>query len=64
MELVLPLIFYFSPCSPDGKFLVFLSAKSSVDSGAHSATEELYRIEWPTDYKLFPSVKLVNVVSW
>lgn len=51
-----------SVCSPDGKFLVFLSAKSSVDSGAHAATNALYRIEWPTDDK-FSSVKLDDVVS-
>ncbi|CAK9168519.1 unnamed protein product [Ilex paraguariensis] len=51
----------FFPCfSPDGKFLVFLSAKSSVDSGAHSATDSLHRIDWPTDGKQCPEV--VDVV--
>lgn len=49
--------------SPDGKFLVFLSAKSSVDSGAHSATDSLHRIEWPADGELCASTKIVDVVS-
>lgn len=53
---------FFSP-SPDGKFLVFLSAKASVDSGAHSATDSLHRIDWPTDGKLFSSTKIIDVVS-
>ncbi|KAK9287677.1 hypothetical protein L1049_016115 [Liquidambar formosana] len=48
--------------SPDGKFLVFLSAKSSVDSGAHSATDSLHRIDWPTDGKLCTSAQIVDVV--
>ena len=50
--------------SPDGKFLVFLSAKSSVDSGAHSATDSLHRIDWPTDGKPCPSANIVDVVSF
>jgi acylaminoacyl-peptidase len=54
---------YLSFSSPDGKFLVFLSAKSSVDSGAHSATDSLHRIDWPTDVKLWSSAKIVDVVS-
>ncbi|XP_057489055.1 acylamino-acid-releasing enzyme isoform X2 [Actinidia eriantha] len=53
---------FFPRFSPDGKFLVFLSAKSSVDSGAHSATDSLHRIDWPTDGKLDPSPKIVDVV--
>lgn len=53
---------FFPRFSPDGKVLVFLSAKNSVDSGAHAATNALYRIEWPTDDKLFSSVKLDDVV--
>ncbi|XP_059632429.1 acylamino-acid-releasing enzyme-like isoform X2 [Cornus florida] len=53
---------FFPRFSPDGKFLVFLSAKSSVDSGAHSATDSLHRIDWPTDGKLSPSAKIVDVV--
>ncbi|KAK4405803.1 Acylamino-acid-releasing enzyme [Sesamum angolense] len=53
----------FFPCfSPDGKFLVFLSAKSSVDSGAHSATESLHKVEWPSDGKLAASLKIIDVV--
>lgn len=52
---------FFPRFSPDGKFLVFLSAKSSVDSWAHSATNSLHRFEWPTDDK-FSSVQLVDVV--
>ncbi|EPS67862.1 hypothetical protein M569_06906, partial [Genlisea aurea] len=52
--------------SPDGKSLIFLSAKCSVDSGAHSATESLHKIEWPSDGKLdnksFKIIDLVDVV--
>ncbi|KAM7278226.1 hypothetical protein ACFE04_005360 [Oxalis oulophora] len=48
--------------SPDGKFLVFSSAKTCVDSGAHSATNSLHRIEWPTDGKLSLPVKVVDVI--
>ncbi|GMY27281.1 acylamino-acid-releasing enzyme isoform X1 [Fagus crenata] len=53
---------FFPKFSPDGKFLVFLSAKSSVDSGAHSATDSLHRIDWPTDVKLWSSAKIVDVI--
>lgn len=49
--------------SPDGKSLVFLSAKSAVDTGAHSATNSLHRIDWPSDGKPHLSVELVDVVS-
>lgn len=56
------LILWFS--SPDGKFLVFLSGKNSVESGAHSCTKSLHRIEWPMDGKLFSSVNVVDVVSF
>ncbi|RZC49833.1 hypothetical protein C5167_018260, partial [Papaver somniferum] len=48
--------------SPDGKSLVFLSAKSAVDTGAHSATDSLHRIDWPTDGKPCVSLKLVDVI--
>ncbi|KAL6971721.1 acylaminoacyl-peptidase [Sarracenia purpurea var. burkii] len=53
---------FFPHFSPDGKFLVFLSAKSSVDSGAHSATESLHRIDWPTGGMLDPSSEIFDVV--
>ncbi|KAK8684693.1 hypothetical protein V6N13_040709 [Hibiscus sabdariffa] len=53
---------FFPRFSPDGKFLVFLSAKASVDSGAHSATDSLHRIDWPTDGKLSSSTKIIDVV--
>ncbi|XP_042030975.1 acylamino-acid-releasing enzyme-like isoform X2 [Salvia splendens] len=53
---------FFPRFSPDGKSLVFLSARSSVDSGAHSATESLHQIEWPLHGKLDPS-KITEVVS-
>ncbi|KAK3024099.1 hypothetical protein RJ639_044201, partial [Escallonia herrerae] len=52
---------FFPRFSPDGKFLVFFSAKSSVDSGAHSATDSLHRMEWPTDGKPTPA-QIVDVV--
>lgn len=48
--------------SPDGKFLVFSSAKCSVESGAHNATESLHRIDWPTDGIPCPLLKIIDVV--
>jgi acylaminoacyl-peptidase len=48
--------------SPDGRFLVFLSGRSSVDSGAHSATDSLHRIDWPVNGQL-SSLKIIDVVS-
>ncbi|KAK4489302.1 hypothetical protein RD792_005106 [Penstemon davidsonii] len=53
---------FFPRFSPDGKFLVFLSAKSSVDSGAHMATDSLHKIDWPSDGELSPSLQVVDVV--
>ncbi|XP_062168533.1 acylamino-acid-releasing enzyme-like isoform X2 [Alnus glutinosa] len=53
---------FFPRFSPDGNSLVFLSARSSVDSGAHCATDSLHRIDWPTDVKLWPSAKIVDVI--
>ncbi|XP_026449241.1 acylamino-acid-releasing enzyme 1-like [Papaver somniferum] len=53
---------FFPRFSPDGRFLVFLSAKSAVDTGAHSATNSLHRIDWPTDGKPNTSPKLIDVV--
>lgn len=49
--------------SPDGKSLVFLSAKSAVDSGAHWATNSLHKIAWPADGKPCTNVDIVDVVS-
>lgn len=49
--------------SPDGKFLVFLSARASVDSGAHGATGSLYWIDWPTNCKPCSSTKIIDGVS-
>ncbi|GAB4851013.1 hypothetical protein Ancab_030309 [Ancistrocladus abbreviatus] len=53
---------FFPRFSPDGKFLVFLSAKASVDSGAHSATNSLHRLDWPSDGKPNLSMKINDVV--
>ncbi|TYK30175.1 acylamino-acid-releasing enzyme [Cucumis melo var. makuwa] len=53
---------FFPRFSPDGKFLVFLSAHSSVNSGAHSATNSLHRINWPRDGKPSFSENIVDVV--
>ncbi|KAK4489294.1 hypothetical protein RD792_005098 [Penstemon davidsonii] len=53
---------FFPRFRPDGKFLVFLSAKSSVDSGAHMATDSLHKIDWPSDGELSPSLQVVDVV--
>ncbi|KAL5066857.1 hypothetical protein RYX36_017744 [Vicia faba] len=48
--------------SPNGEFLVFLSAKSAVDSGVHNATNSLHRIDWPTDVKLCQSSKVYDII--
>ncbi|XP_021291724.1 acylamino-acid-releasing enzyme isoform X1 [Herrania umbratica] len=53
---------FFPRFSPDGKFLMFLSAKASVDSGAHSATDSLKRIDWPTGGKLWSSTEIIDVI--
>ncbi|KAE8728184.1 Acylaminoacyl-peptidase-related isoform 2 [Hibiscus syriacus] len=53
---------FFPRFSLDGNFLVFLSAKASVDSGAHLATDSLHRIDWPTDGKLSSSTKIIDVI--
>ncbi|TVU31059.1 hypothetical protein EJB05_22726, partial [Eragrostis curvula] len=47
---------FFPRFSPDGKYLVFISAKSAVDSGAHNATNSMHKIEWPADGKLHGSL--------
>lgn len=41
---------------------MFLSAKSSVDSGAHSATDSIHKIEWPSSGNLGPSLEITDVV--
>ncbi|KVH88800.1 WD40/YVTN repeat-like-containing domain-containing protein, partial [Cynara cardunculus var. scolymus] len=48
--------------TPDGKFLVFLSAKNCVDSGAHSATNSLHKIEWNGEGEPSPA-KIIDVVA-
>ncbi|GAB4843293.1 hypothetical protein Ancab_013258 [Ancistrocladus abbreviatus] len=53
---------FFPRFSPDGKFLVFLSARSSVDSGAHLATNSLHRLDWLSNGKPSPSQKIIDVV--
>ncbi|XP_059312322.1 acylamino-acid-releasing enzyme-like isoform X2 [Lycium ferocissimum] len=53
---------YFPRFSPDGKFLVFLSSKSAVDSGAHNGTESLHRIDWSFDAEPLPHNKIVDLV--
>ncbi|XP_050372077.1 acylamino-acid-releasing enzyme [Argentina anserina] len=53
---------FFPRFSPDGKLLLFLSARSSVDSGAHSATDSLHKIDWPEDGVPCSSVEVVDVV--
>jgi acylaminoacyl-peptidase len=49
-------------CSPDGKYLVFISAKSAVDSGAHNATNSMHKIDWPADGKVEGSFSVDDVV--
>uniref|UniRef100_A0A0V0H123 Putative ovule protein n=1 Tax=Solanum chacoense TaxID=4108 RepID=A0A0V0H123_SOLCH len=41
---------------------MFLSAKSSVDSWAHSATQSLHRIDWSIDGKPTADADIVDVV--
>ncbi|XP_062200721.1 acylamino-acid-releasing enzyme 1 isoform X2 [Phragmites australis] len=53
---------FFPRFSPDGKYLIFITAKSAVDSGAHNATNAMHRIEWPTDGKLHGSLGVADVV--
>ncbi|KAL3359636.1 hypothetical protein AABB24_016262 [Solanum stoloniferum] len=53
---------FFPRFSPDGKALMFLSAKSSVDSWAHSATQSLHRIDWSIDGKPTADADIVDVV--
>ncbi|XP_050219092.1 acylamino-acid-releasing enzyme-like [Mercurialis annua] len=53
---------FFPMFSPDGRFLVFMSAKSSVDSGAHLATDSLHRIDWPVNGELNFHTKIVDVI--
>eukprot|EP00249_Psilotum_nudum_P023449 c28878_g1_i1 orf=28-2523(+) len=53
----------FSPCfSPDGKLLVFLSAKAAVDSGAHCATNSLHYLEWPINKSTLSKPVVKDVV--
>ncbi|CAN4091824.1 unnamed protein product [Withania somnifera] len=53
---------FFPRFSPDGKLLIFLSARSSVDSWAHSATDSLHRIDWSFNGKPTPNAIIVDVV--
>lgn len=53
---------FFPRFSPDGKFLIFVSARSAVDSGAHCATNSLHKVEWPADGKPCPAGKISDVV--
>nr|XP_011467693.1 PREDICTED: acylamino-acid-releasing enzyme-like isoform X2 [Fragaria vesca subsp. vesca] len=48
--------------SPDGKLLLFLSSRSAVESGAHSATDSLLRMDWPIDGVLCSSAKIFDVI--
>ncbi|CAM0872107.1 unnamed protein product [Alopecurus aequalis] len=53
---------FFPRFSPDGKYLIFISAKSAVDSGAHNATNSMHKIDWPADGKLEGSFSVDDVV--
>ncbi|XP_031487797.1 acylamino-acid-releasing enzyme isoform X1 [Nymphaea colorata] len=55
---------YFPCFTPDGRFLLFVSAKSAVESGAHCATNSLHRMNWSSTRKpdLANIIDLVPVV--
>nr|XP_010326709.1 acylamino-acid-releasing enzyme-like isoform X1 [Solanum lycopersicum] len=53
---------FFPRFSPDGKALMFLSAKCSVDTWAHSATQSLHRVDWSIDGKPTADADIVDVV--
>ncbi|KAM3249131.1 hypothetical protein P3L10_010900 [Capsicum annuum] len=53
---------FFPRFSSDGKFLVFLSSKSVVDSGAHNATNSLHRINWSVEVEPHSHNEIVDVV--
>ncbi|CAH8385394.1 unnamed protein product [Eruca vesicaria subsp. sativa] len=54
----------FSPrFSKDGKFLMFLSAKTAVDIGAHWVAESLHKVNWPSDGKLTESTDIIDVIQ-
>ncbi|XP_030541217.2 acylamino-acid-releasing enzyme-like [Rhodamnia argentea] len=53
---------FFPRFSPDGKYLVFLSAKSGVDSGAHWDTNSLHKIDWLMDRNLSLHRSIADVV--
>lgn len=48
--------------SPNGKLLVFLSCQAAVNSGAHTATNSLHSISWPTDGVLSMPMLIKEVV--
>ncbi|KAL2613487.1 hypothetical protein R1flu_025179 [Riccia fluitans] len=49
--------------SPDGKQLVFLSAKAAVDSGAHCATNSLHALEWASNGVVNAGMHMRELVS-
>lgn len=53
---------FFPRFSRDGKFLVFLSSKQAVDSGAHNATNSLHMIIWPSEWKVDKQFDVNEVV--
>ncbi|KAK9146531.1 hypothetical protein Sjap_006434 [Stephania japonica] len=53
---------FFPRFSPDGHSLVFLSARTAVDTGAHWATNSLHRIDWPTDGNPQSAITIADVV--
>ncbi|XP_020591704.1 acylamino-acid-releasing enzyme 1 isoform X2 [Phalaenopsis equestris] len=53
---------FFPKFSPDGKYLVFLSANNAVNSGAHWTTNSLQRMDWPADGKPDSSANISCVV--
>ncbi|KAL6883635.1 hypothetical protein ACP4OV_011049 [Aristida adscensionis] len=53
---------FFPRFSNDGKLLVFLSSKNAVDSGAHNATDSLFKINRPSDWEMYKQLDVIEVV--
>ncbi|XP_057818724.2 acylamino-acid-releasing enzyme 1 isoform X1 [Cryptomeria japonica] len=48
--------------SPDGELLVFLSANTAVNTGAHCATNSLHSLHWPSSGIIHSKIEIKDVV--